>query len=50
MFLNRGIDVEKLELVCRPKPCTAELQIGDCVYLSGLSSLYTVPVLSLSYR
>ena len=48
MFLNRGIDVEKLELVCRPKPCTAELQIGDCVYLSGLSSLYTVPVLSLS--
>jgi hypothetical protein len=34
MILNRGIDVEKLELVCRPKPCTALLQVGDYVRLS----------------
>jgi hypothetical protein len=48
MFLNRGIDVEKLELVRRPKPCTASLQVGDRVYFNGLSSRYTVSILSIS--
>jgi hypothetical protein len=48
MFLNRGVDVEKFGLVRRPKPCTASLQVGDRVYLNGLSSRYSVPILSIS--
>ena len=48
MFLNRGIEIENLELVRRPKPCTASLQVGDRVYLNGWSSRYTVSVLSIS--
>ncbi len=48
MFLSRGIDVEKLELVRRPKPCAAVLRVGDRVYLNGLSRRYTVPVLTTS--
>ena len=48
MFLSRGIDVEKLELVRRPKPCTTSLQVGDRVYLNGLSGRYTVRILSIS--
>jgi len=48
MFLNRGIEIENLELVSRPKPCTASLQVGDRVYLNGWSSLYTLPVLLIS--
>lgn len=47
MFLNRGIAIENLELVCRPKPCRASLQVGDRVYLNGLSSCWTVPILSI---
>ena len=46
MFLNRGIEIENLELVLRPKPCTASLQVGDQVHLNGLS--YTLAVLLIS--
>lgn len=35
MLLNRGIDVERLELVRRPKPCKAILQVGDFVRLNS---------------
>jgi len=48
MILNRGIEIEKLELVSRPKPCTASLQVGDRVYLSGLCSRWTLSILSIS--
>lgn len=48
MFLNRGIEIENLELVRRPKRCTASLQVGDRVYLNGWSSRYTVSVSSIS--
>jgi hypothetical protein len=44
---ERRISTNDLVLVRRPKPCTAELQVGDRVYFNGLSSRYTVPVLSI---
>lgn len=35
-MLQRAVNVEKLEFVRRPKPCTAFLQVGDVVRLNGL--------------
>lgn len=46
MILQRGVDVEKLELVRRPKPCKAVLKIGDKVRLNSGGS--AVPVIALN--
>jgi hypothetical protein len=47
MFLSRGVKTEDLKFIRRPKPCKALLEVGDRVHLNGLSSRYTVGVLSI---